>query len=87
MSDPVRTSHKKQDFEQALDASDKSVAQFNTAKHTPFARIQHFLHGNPTMVPVIVLLTSITIFGLIAGPKAWLFSPPGLTCRSGRSWC
>jgi fructose transport system permease protein len=77
MSDPVRTSHKKQDFEQALDASDKSVAQFNTAKHTPFARIQHFLHGNPTMVPVIVLLTSIIIFGLIAGPK--FFSPFNLS--------
>ena len=28
--------------------------------------IQHFLHGNPTIVPVIVLIVSVLIFGAIA---------------------
>jgi fructose transport system permease protein len=40
-------------------------------------RLQHFLHGNPTMVPVIVLVISIAVFGVIAGER--FFSPFNLT--------
>ena len=39
--------------------------------------LQHFLHRNPTMVPVIVLAASVIAFGLIAGGK--FFSPFNLS--------
>ena len=39
--------------------------------------MQRFLHGNPTMVPVIVLILSVVAFGLIAGGR--FFSPFNLS--------
>lgn len=77
MSDTTPTSRKKQEFEHTLDASDKNVAQFEPKSRNIFDSVQHFLHGNPTMVPVIVLICSIVIFGLVAGPK--FFSPFNLS--------
>ncbi|MQQ09844.1 ABC transporter permease [Epibacterium sp. SM1979] len=58
-----------QDFEKKLDESDKSIASFNVKATSPFERIQHVLHNNPTLVPVIVLMLSLVVFGLIAGGK------------------
>lgn len=66
-----------QDFEQTLGSSDSNVASFDHDRKSPIERVQHFLHGNPTMVPVIVLLISVAIFGLLAGGK--FFSPFNLT--------
>jgi len=65
-SEPIR---KGQDFEQTLDRSDTRVAEFEGAPHTPLDRVQHVLHKNPTLVPVIVLLISLVVFGLIAGSR------------------
>lgn len=59
----------KQEFETVLDKSDKTVAAFESHDRTVVDRIQHFLHGNPTMVPVIVLVVSVVAFGLIAGDR------------------
>ena len=59
----------KDDFESILKDSDTQVASFEREQHGFVARLQHFLHGNPTMVPVIVLVLSIIAFGLIAGGK------------------
>ena len=73
MSEPAQTSRKKQEYEHTLGSSDSSVAQFDHKHRTLFDTVQHFLHGNPTMVPVIVLVFSIVIFGFVAGPK--FFSP------------
>ncbi len=57
------------DFERVLKDSDRSVAAI-TAKSTSLgSRVQHFLHGNPTVIPVIVLLASVGAFGSIAGDK------------------
>lgn len=56
-----------QDYEQVVERSDRSVAAFEGNDKNALDRLQHFLHGNPTMVPVIVLLLSIGIFGVIAG--------------------
>ena len=42
------------------------------------ARLQHFLHANPTAVPAIVLLLGVAVFGLIVGSR-FLSSPS--TCR------
>lgn len=59
---------KGQDFEQVLGASDTRVAAFEHRK-APIERLQHLLHGNPTLVPIIVLVAAIAIFGVIAGGK------------------
>lgn len=56
-----------QDYEAAIERSDRSVAAFEGHDKNALDRLQHFLHGNPTMVPVIVLLLSIGVFGVIAG--------------------
>ncbi len=69
MSDSSSTSAKGQDFESVLKDSDTSVAEFDTSQLSPLVRTQHFLHGNPTMVPVIVLVISVIAFGLIAGDR------------------
>lgn len=57
----------RQTYEESLDASDRNLAAFEARHRTTTGRIQHFLHGNPTMVPVIVLLASVVIFGFVAG--------------------
>lgn len=68
---------KRQDFEQTLEASDTQVASFEI-KHKRFLdRIQHFLHAYPTMVPVIVLIVGVLVFGIIAGGR--FFSPFNLS--------
>ena len=65
-----------QDFEASLADSDRNVASF-ARTHTPIETLQHVLHGNPTLVPVIVLAVSVAIFGLIAGER--FFSAFNLT--------
>ncbi len=67
---------KGQDFEQVLDKSDTTVASFESGK-TGIERLQQALHGNPTLVPIIVLVAAIAIFGVIAGGK--FFSAFNLT--------
>jgi len=68
---------KGQDFEQVLDKSDRSVASFETSQKNIIERLQSALHGNPTLVPVIVLAAAVVVFGLIAGGK--FFSAFNLT--------
>mgnify|MGYP002737585917 FL=1 len=66
MTETKGTPQTRQEFEKALDKSDTRVANFETKRTTLLERAQHFLHGNPTMVPVIVLIISLAIFGLVA---------------------
>ncbi|OSQ38519.1 ABC transporter permease [Thalassospira mesophila] len=77
MSDDTRTPRKQQEFEQGLGRSDKSVAAFTPHNRSFLQSTQHLLHGHPTMIPVIVLILSIIIFGALAGPK--FFSPFNLS--------
>jgi fructose transport system permease protein len=63
------TAARRQEFESVLKDSDASVADFKSDRHSFIDRTQHFLHGNPTMVPVIVLIISVIAFGLVAGGK------------------
>ena len=58
-----------QEFEKVLDQSDKAVASFGDSQKTMLARVQHFLHSSPAAVPLIVLIISIAIFGLLVGGK------------------
>ena len=70
MSNPsVPSSGRGQDFEKQLDQSAAQVASFEVERHTPLERIQHLLHNNPTLVPVIVLVLSLLAFGVIAGGR------------------
>lgn len=63
------TSAKSDDFEEQLHKSDIQVADFDQKKRTVLQNIQHFLHGNPAMVPVIILIMSVIAFGFIAGGR------------------
>jgi fructose transport system permease protein len=65
------------DYETTLTAADTAVAQFDGPKRTPLGHVQHFLHANPTMVPVIVLILSLIVFGLLAGDR--FFTPFNLS--------
>ena len=69
MSDSTEVSSKGQEFEQVLDKSDTKVAEFEVVQRTPLDRVQHILHNNPTLVPVIVLLLSLFAFGILAGGR------------------
>ncbi|GAA2094369.1 ABC transporter permease [Microlunatus panaciterrae] len=43
-----------------------SAEDLLSRKHTPAERIQHVLHSNPALSPLIVLVLSVIIFGLVA---------------------
>ncbi|MBZ4023794.1 ABC transporter permease [Rhodobacter sp. TJ_12] len=68
---------KGQEFEHMLGQSDRRVAQFEDLPRGFVERLQHILHGNPTLVPVIVLVAAIVVFGFVAGER--FFSPFNLT--------
>jgi fructose transport system permease protein len=56
----------------------EAVADFEHHKRTGLGtKVQHALHQTPALVPLIVLLLSIAVFGLILGSK--FFSPFALT--------
>jgi fructose transport system permease protein len=65
-----------QEFEKVLDKSDRAVASFEH-RRTPLQQAQHYLHGNPAAVPLIVLVLSVAGFGLAVGDK--FFSAFSLT--------
>lgn len=57
-----------QEFEKVLTGSAASVAHFEEPRNA-LRRLQHFLHSNPAMVPLIVLIVLIVFFGVARGPK------------------
>ncbi|SMX33906.1 ABC transporter permease [Maliponia aquimaris] len=67
---------KGQDFENSLSKATQSVAEFEKREGL-VPKIQHTLHTNPAMVPLIVLVISVAVFGLLLGSK--FFSPFALT--------
>ena len=74
---PDTPDSRRDDYESVLAGSSKDVARFDSAARSPLERLQHVLHGNPTLVPVIVLLLSVAVFGVIAGER--FFSAFNLT--------
>lgn len=64
-------------FEQASASSPAAVAEFDDHRQGLLGRFQHLLHENPALVPLIVLVASVAIFGVLLGSK--FFSPFALT--------
>lgn len=69
MSEPQSATTPHHDYEKVLSESSKQVASFDTHDKTPLQRFQHFLHSSPAAVPLIVLVLSLAIFGIILGGK------------------
>jgi fructose transport system permease protein len=57
-----------QEFEKSLTGSAATVAHFEE-RRSPLNRLQHVLHGNPALVPLIVLVALIMFFGFAAGER------------------
>ena len=57
-----------QEFEKVLTGSATNVAHFEE-KRSFLHRLQHFLHSNPAMVPLIVLVALVLFFGLARGER------------------
>ncbi|MCP8885302.1 ABC transporter permease [Devosia sp. XJ19-1] len=51
-----------------LVARAETIASFEH-QHTLLSRIQHALHSNPALVPLIVLVASVLVFGALLGTK------------------
>ena len=61
------------DLEASLSSAPTEVAEFAEQDGGLIRRAQHVLHQNPSLVPLIVLIFSIIVFGAILGSK--FFSP------------
>ena len=75
MSEAGRASS--QEFEKVLGGAATSVASFETHERKLVDKIQHYLHSNPASVPLIVLIMSVLLFGVMLGSR--FFSPFTLT--------
>ncbi|WP_425101334.1 ABC transporter permease [Tropicibacter sp. S64] len=64
-------------YEAAASGASKDVASFADDGKGMLGKIQHALHVNPALVPLIVLISAIIVFGLVLGSK--FFSPFALT--------
>ena len=67
----------KKEFEDVLDGSDESIAEFEDNRKGFVGRIKHALHVNPALVPLIVLVSSVVLFGILIGQR--FFSPFAMT--------
>ena len=65
------------DLEASLSSAPTEVAEFAEQDGGLIRKAQHVLHQNPALVPLIVLIVSVIIFGAILGSK--FFSPFALT--------
>ena len=54
-------------YEAKLSDASSTVAQFEDERRGPLHRIQHALHVTPSLVPLVLLLLSIAIFGIALG--------------------
>lgn len=73
----MSTSPSGKEFEAGLEGSDETVAEFEDTRKGALGRIQHALHVNPALVPLIVLVTAIILFGMLIGQR--FFSPFAMT--------
>lgn len=64
-------------FENGLEDAATAVAEFDHHDKGFVAQFHHALHTTPALVPLIVLIAAIVVFGLLLGSK--FFSPFALT--------
>ena len=69
MSDISKDLKDQPKFQEDIGSKGQDHHTFEIEKQNTLKKIQNFLHGNPTMVPVIILILSVVTFGLIAGGK------------------
>lgn len=77
MSDEPVRAKPHNEYETVLSGSSTQVASFDTHDKKPLEKFQHFLHSSPAAVPLIVLVLSLIVFGLLLGGK--FFSAFSLT--------
>ena len=65
-----------QDYESGLTGATSDVARFEEHKGA-MERVHDVLHRNPSLVPLIVLVVSVALFGILLGSR--FFSPFALT--------
>ena len=70
-------SDNRKDFEKGLAGGQETVVEFEDTRSGFVGRVQHGLHVNPAMVPLIVLAASIILFGILIGQR--FFSPFAMT--------
>lgn len=61
-------------YEAAASNSATDVARFDETSSGFVGKIHHALHVTPALVPLIVLLASIVVFGLLLGSKFFRLS-------------
>ncbi len=66
-----------ENYEQMTKPAQETVAEFDTDHRGFVSNFQHALHVNPALVPLIVLVVAIAIFGIYLGSR--FFSPFALT--------
>ncbi|WP_333847067.1 ABC transporter permease [Phaeobacter italicus] len=66
-----------QSYEAAAAGSPQETAEFDQGHQSFIQKFQHLLHVTPSLVPLIVLVLSVIVFGLLLGSK--FFSPFALT--------
>ncbi|MCA2370761.1 MULTISPECIES: ABC transporter permease [Rhizobium/Agrobacterium group] len=69
MSDQPVRAQPHNEFENVLSGSSTQVAAFDTHDKSVLEKLQHFLHSSPAAVPLIVLVLSLIVFGLLLGGK------------------
>jgi fructose transport system permease protein len=69
MTDATAGGRPPHEFEKVVSNSDTSAAAFETHAKSPLQHAQHFLHSNPAAVPLIVLILSIAVFGVVIGGR------------------
>jgi fructose transport system permease protein len=67
----------KAEYETVIDSAASGVAEFDTHDTGFIGKVHHALHTTPALVPLIVLVAAIAVFGLLLGSK--FFSPFALT--------
>jgi len=67
----------KADYEAVIDNAADDVAEFDDEHKGFVGKLHHALHTTPALVPMIVLIAAIAIFGMLLGGK--FFSPFALT--------
>lgn len=70
-------SDKTDDYQNAVSGASNDVVMFERQNKGLVRRLQEVLHATPSLVPLIVLIAAIVIFGVVLGSK--FFSPFALT--------